>query len=1164
MASRCVIEVGEVLGKLSETMPAAGKLVADYAENLRDIQNIKVPKSEREVLTRGASIGLREAAQRFTREGELEETFVRPGDVTIKAAKGKINKREAQQASVMNQWGLAPGYADIAGLQRRYTTSTGESKGVAINVFVKQLYLHDLALRSSGIPLSTTKAGVQAGKFFYSYLTFGDVIQMFAKMGRPNSISKYFLRSPEATENIQNQNVSEAVRRILEHGDTYGKINLSDDYDLLKAEVLDALRNPSGVGKPPKGPKRDAYEAATSWANAGDGLKLTDELADELLSEDVIVRLIKNNEEMRLITNVMSNGDGIQMASGVLKMITNLPYKNERNYAYGDLLLDNRFKDIYKEDVLVKMTNDELNLVFGESYLARFFNELDPDSIVAIKTQKKAADGKAADNAAKKKAKKEGKPTNRQTNTNRAFAEKTAQESSSAASKAAEDMKDGNVVVQEASLEGSQKARQYQLEFEVGPLLGGAVRAFGWVSDKVTMGGKMKTSVIGVEHFRLENAATMTAQLSKLFKAAGQDTELVNNTFRALQKGTPIEGMPEAQRALAENMNKFIDDIFGFGQRNNLDMNGIFADEFATSLKYLGLTKLSDELKAIDGFADDALGEWWKSVELDEGQNALTMMAKVYSAMQLSRIKPTIASTLRHHFGHTAEGLTYDQALKLGYKALAETTPLAKFINVGEKPVLFHPEVIRNLRAVNAHLEFERGFKGEGWQKFWNKLDPTIGVLKSSLTIWRPGHHMVSLLGNTLFNATYGVSANDYGAALKMLRTRGDVLDVDETALTAALREGTPEGYKLKGDGSNWSMVIKGEVVDVPIELLLRGADEIGGVPISPRRVKDLPNDMDPENFGVEGWVQRTPGAREVANVDHGLAKVAAVRDNLARYALFMRELRRGGYNSIEDAILAASQKVHEVHPTVGTLTDVERKYARRAFYFYTWQKQALFKIMELAANQPALVTIPSKIQYAIATAAGMNPESYGDGWDPNGLYASYFTNSVFAPQQMDPTLGAVGIRPASPQLDVIDAFFSKVAVSPGLSFWEAMGDLMANTASGVIVGNASPLYKIPAELATGTKTSGQRIDNIGEYLLDQSGLGGITRMLGYTPWGEQRSDFKEGEYGERDRERQILNYLTGIKSTYYQSPESVERARQERIDYWLRFYKSGKYAEDN
>jgi hypothetical protein len=1164
MASKCVIEVQEVVSNYVKTMPAVGKLIDDASKQVKSLQAIKEASYQGQLNTTGAAIGLREASDRFIRETELPESFTRPGDVPIKAAKGKINKREAQQAGIMNQWGMAAAYADIAGLARGFGSATKELTGKAIRVFTVQLNLHDIILRSSGIPLSTTKAGAEAGKFFYSNLTFGDLIQVFDKFKMTGSIAKYFLRSPDASKNIQSQNTAEAVRRILEHGDLYGKIDLVDDLPVLKAQVLDALRNPSGIGKPPKGKKLAEYEATVKWANEGDGLKLTEELADELLTEKMVRSLITENERLRVITGVLAKGDGLRMADGLLKMITSLPFKNDRMYAYGDILFSNRMRDIYKDDALVNMTPDQLNLVFGENYLAQFFNEIDPSSLVHVKNTQKYSKAVAADKKANKKAAASG-GTRKDNNKNRAHGEVVAETSGHAATKAADDLKnDPNTVPQEASLEGSQKARQFQLEFEVGPLMGGAVRAFGWVSDKVTMGGQLKTSIIGVEHFRLENAATMTTQLAKLYKSVGQDDKLVNDTFRALQSGTPLDGMPEVQRKLAESMNKFIDDIFGFGQRNNLEMNAIYGDEFKKSLNYLGLGKMSDGLSAVTDDVGDVIGEWWKTVELDEGQNALTMMTKVYSAMQLSRIKPTIAATLRHHFSHTAEGLTYDQAVKLGYQSIAKESGLSNFINIGDKPTLFHPEVIRNMRALNAHLEFEKGFKTEGWQKFWNKMDPTIGVLKSSLTIWRPGHHMVSMVGNVLFNATYGVSAGDYAAAIRMVARRGDILDLDEAALTAALREGAPEGYALKGDGKVWPIVVGGKVVDVPVEVLLRGADEIGGVPISARAARDLPNDTDPQNFSVDGFVQKTPGVKQIAAVDRGLAKVAAIRDNVARYALYMRELRRGGYNSIEEAILTASRKVHEVHPTVGTLTNVERKNARRAFYFYTWQKQALFKVLEMAANQPAIITMPSKLQYALATAGGVNPESFGDGWDPEGLYASYFTNSVFSPQEIDPVLGAVGVRPASPQLDVIDAFFSKVYTKPGLGFWESLGDLSANTIGGVVVGNATPLFKIPAELATGTKTSGQRIDNLGEYLLDQSGLGGITRSLGYTPWGEQRSDFKEGAYGEADRERQAWNLFTGFKSTYYQSPASLEIARQERIDYWNRFYKSGKYAEDN
>ena len=1165
MASKCVIEVKQILDKYAKNTPVVGKLLNSYFNtNIGRLFSQGAVKAEL-TYTTGVDIALRETQSRFLRQEELPEAFTRPGDVPIVAQKGKIHKREAQQAGVMNQYGLAPAYADIAGLQRAVKAkgSTGASGIDGVNLFVRQLDLHDATIRGAGLPLVTAKPGIQDGAFHYSFLTFGDVMKVFLNQSKPQQIAKFFLRSSDGTKNVQNQNLAEAVRRILEHGDTYGRISFPEDYDLLKAQVVDALRNPSGLGKPVGGEALTKYNEAIKWANTGEGLKLTDELADELLNENLITALVKGNEEMRLMTMVMAKGDGFKIAEGILKMITELPNVNDRIFAYGDLLFNDRFRKIFTDDALVKMTPEELNLAFGENFLAQFFNEISEESLAAVRSMYRSASAKQTDLKAQKAEKaKTGKKSNKQVNVNRAKKAETEEISANSAAKAADDMSDGNVVVQEPSLEGAQLARQYQLEFEVGPLLGGVVRAFGWVNDKLTMGGKMKTALIGTEHFRLENAATMTAQLSKLFRTAGENTALVNDAFRALQNGTPLNEMPETQRAVAEKMSEFIDQIFGFGSRNKLDMNGIFADEFTASLKDLGLGELADVLKATDGYADDALGEWWKTIDIGDDQNALTVMAKVYSAMQLSRIKPTIASTLRHHFSHTAEGLTYDQAVKLGYKKLADTSPLSKFINVGEKPPLFHPQTINQMSVLNAHLEYERGFPGK-WQKFFNVMDPTIGVLKSSLTIWRPGHHMVSAIGNVLFNTSYGVNAADYATAMRMMRLRGDVLDADETALTQALREGGENLYELAGEGKTWPIVINGKVENVPLAVLVRGAEEIAGVPISPRRTKDLPNDMDPSNFGVEGWVQRTPGAKQIAAADHGLAKVAAIRDNVARFALFARELRRGGYNSIEDAILAAGQKVHEVHPTVGTLTAGERKFARRAFYFYTWQKQALFKILELAANKPSIVTIPSKIQYAMATGAGLNPESFGDGWDPNGLYASYFTNSVFAPQQIDPTLGAIGVRPASPQLDVIDAFFSKVRTRPNLGFWEAMGELSANAAGGIIVGNATPLFKIPAELATGTTVSGQRIDNISEYLLDQTGLGIISRMSGFTPWGEQRSDFKEGEYGQKDRERQILNYITGIKSTYYQSPASLEIARRELIDYWQRVYKYGKYAEE-
>lgn len=1148
-------------------MPGVGKFVSDYFKT-----NIQRLLSQGEVaaadrIVAGADIAVEEGVRRFTRQGELPESFTRAGDIDIKAAKGKIGKREAQQSNIMNQFGLAKGYARISGIPRNYFKDGKPIVGGnGINLFIKQIDLHDGFLRAAGVPLTTVKPDIVTGALHYSNLTFGDIGKIFAQLGKASQFGSYVLRSPKATENVQNQNIAEAVRRIMEHGDTYGRFNLDTDIALLKPQILDALKNPSGLGRPRKGSKEGKeYDAAIDWGNSVQGSKLIDELADELLTEDTLTALVKANEGMRIINMTLSKGDGLRMSGAVLKMITELPNPNDRLYAYGDFLTKDRFRKIFAEDALVNMTPEEMNLAFGQNFIAQFLNGIKDESLIIATKQARRSNAKNADNVASKKT---GKKT--RTESNKVEAEEFKEISTNAAAKAAKDMDDPNVRVQEPSLEAAELARKYQLEFEVGPLLGGVVRSLNWLSDKATMGGRMKTSLIGAEHFRLENAATMSAQLGKLFNQHGKNTELFNQTFVALQKidistglANAVKGMSAEQQAIAPAMAEFIQQIFGAGSRNNLDMNGIFGKDMIKSMKVLGLGKIADDISSSSGYADDAWNEWWKTIPIDQGDNALTIMSKVYASMQLSKIKPTMAASLRHHFNHTADGLTREQAVKAGYRPIADNTPLGEYMSIGDKPPLFHPEIINRMSAVNAHLEYERSFSGN-WGKIWTKTDAIVGAMKSSITIWRPGHHMVSFVGNTLFNTAAGVGLGDYVAAIKMLGRRGDVLDIDETVLADAIRAGAPDGYKVKNNGDTITMLVGGKRQEVPLEVALRLADETAGVPISPRTAKDAIDDNNANQFGFDGIVQKNPILRGISKADHEIAKVAAVRDNLARYALFVKELRTGTFRDLEDAALQAGQKVHEFHPTVGTLSAGERKYARRIFYFYTWQKQALFKIMELAANQPQWVTMPSKLQYAIATANGMNPESFGDGWDPEGLYASYYADSVFSPQMRDKDLGAVGIRPASPQLDVIDAYFSQVAVQPGRSFWEGMGEMMANAATDIFAKNVSPLFKIPAELITRNRVGGMgKIDNVGEYLLDQTGLGSLSRVAGFVPWGEQRSDFKDGEYGIKDRERQSWNWLFGLKTTYYESPVSLERARKERIDYWQRVYKMGKYVED-
>jgi hypothetical protein len=99
----------------------------------------------------------------------------------------------------------------------------------------------------------------------------------------------------------------------------------------------------------------------------------------------------------------------------------------------------------------------------------------------------------------------------------------------------------------------------------------------------------------------------------------------------------------------------------------------------------------------------------------------------------------------------------------------------------------------------------------------------------------------------------------DYVTAIKMIQRRGDVLDIDETVLTEAIRAGAPKGYKLKDNTETITVLIGGKKQEVPLEVILRMADEIAGVPISPRRARDVPDDNNPNQFGLDGVVQKNP-----------------------------------------------------------------------------------------------------------------------------------------------------------------------------------------------------------------------------------------------------------------------------------------------------------------
>jgi hypothetical protein len=1089
-------------------------------------------------------------------------TATKPG------TKGK--PREARNMGLMHQHRLLNGQISILGQTRSYYYKTIKNgpftPGIASNL-VTRLNTFDGIFRISGIPLVTMKVGGE----HVSHLTTGDIFKVL--IGRDvkavDTVIEGFLRGSSAQENIPFQNLTEATRRIIEHNDMRKPLS-GIELDELKADVMDALVN--AMGRPVDSGAAAAMDATRKWMMSDEGRVIVGKVADALTEPRAIDALIAEDLVQRQVALVFQRADGIRMTQQVLDSIANSPWTGDNLEGLGMLLFQDGLREILGKDFMVKLSPDGVNLAFGEQFFAKVMAALTPENLAHMR---EVSSNIYAAKKAKRLSLASGKTT--KTPINKTRKEINDEVSEAAAKKAENDVQnDPNARVSEPSVEASQMAETFYNELKYGGAVGKLAKALSVVSDRATMTSKGKTILVGTEHVRLESAGTMVAGLRKLNDSINGDTARANRVFADLARNVgnsmesveeALKALPEADRVFGADLLKYVDAMFGAGDNNALMMNNIFVDDMVKSLRAVGLREQGDAL-AGSGIvhAEDLLG-YWRTFEPGD-QNILDFMGKYYSAQQIAMIPPTMADSLARHFSHSAEGLSTAAAKAEGWFKLDSNSTLGKYMDYNPKEeVLFPPEFKGRIKAIEDYLDYDRQ---KNITEAIRKIDQITSIMKSSITLWRPGHHMVSALGNMTMNVLAGaVNPYDYSIGVKMLIKRGDVSDIDDNALNELMRLQAPLGTKLKDDSLGFVKDSAGR--DISIEDLILGAERTGAF-INPRRVRDIvtTDDLGSGAFSANRLLTKNPVARGIEAVDHEIARFAAVRDNFARMALFVKEVRKmPAKATLEDTFLSAAAKVHEFHPTVGTLTAPERRVARRLFYFYTWQKQAFFKILEVTANTPAVVTVPSKLQFAIATSQGLDPYSFGDPYAANGWFAGYNSASLYGPQWTDEKYGAMGVKPPIAQLDVIDGYLSGIRFQPGNGLWENVGSLASNAFQEILVTQAAPIFRMPAELALNTRTTtGQEIfaggnfssSKLGEYLIDNTGAGSLSRIYDWTPWGP-RSDTQLDPYSDFNRDRQWYNYLFGLKYTAYEAPAAMQRARQESVDYYKKLYKTGQYA---
>jgi len=420
---------------------------------------------------------------------------------------------------------------------------------------------------------------------------------------------------------------------------------------------------------------------------------------------------------------------------------------------------------------------------------------------------------------------------------------------------------------------------------------------------------------------------------------------------------------------------------------------------------------------------------------------------------------------------------------------------------------------------------------------FGKFLDRLQSMWKSSVTIYRPGHHVRNMSGDAYLGWLDGVnSVRPYKLAAQVQRSmRGqyeDIVDVDRLIEVGVMHRsfGTP----------------------VPGQVLFRNKSGIGFTAEQIKYVADqkgllehtrtLEDIIDLGEKGRKGILGVQPFGGRVQRVARGASELQSHNGRLAH---FIDKIQKSKGNNLDEIFEKASRRARKFHPTGLDLTFEEKKYARRIIPFYSWLRKSTPLLLEGLFMKPGKTVIPAKAYGAVQEMAGIETPGRHDPFPVDQLFPDWITDQGLGPVSKEDGLlakfsnqtipgyvmGGVGLNPFT------DLMASISSPERGLK----------ETGSLLTPGAVIPIeHMMGRKMFTGEPITGPEArpgaysQYVGEnipywtYLQD---------MLGVTPTG---TPTKREAKGTRAPREAILQWFThaGIKGTgqYISSAKFEER----------------------
>jgi len=655
---------------------------------------------------------------------------------------------------------------------------------------------------------------------------------------------------------------------------------------------------------------------------------------------------------------------------------------------------------------------------------------------------------------------------------------------------------------------------------------------------------------------------SVTRQYKK-WEKDGVTAKNLTNALNKIRSTVRSNGDLNTLTGVDKEVYDFFNIMFDTSKYNFFKANGIEGPAMSRFKFNLQHSFGSDVAKLLGGKDNpESINKLWTELPINDPYSFSSKLFFVYAK---TAQETQIAADFSKRFGIN---VSPERAKELGLIKIVDRDKQNIFARMIDSNLYYPKEMGEEVVFINRSINANRSFSPQLQGFMENVWDPVVSVLKMGQTSLKPGHHVMSVTGDWWRNLmiTGSPMTREYKQAAHLVgylrAQRKNEAPMD--ALQRKLESFTDYEFSSVADGANNDKFItlmlgqggKKQATKVDLsEIVTLG--EKHGVFFAPHSGGVSEDLLSGASAGVEG-TGLAKGVKKVSDklLDNKMTAFinafSADRDGLMRGALFLHYIQSKKFSSLEEAAIFAGDKVRKAAPVASDLTAFESKYLRRGVFYYTWLRGIIPRILETLITRPGLAMIPSKGMYELASANGLDPNSFGDPMSEElkSNLPDYYAERVMGPAYQDDATGDYwGFSTTSPTIDVLNTMGSGVSLADALPNPYRTGFNAGQKVGQTLIGMVTPWVKYPIEMATGNRMdTGAPIDSNWQYMIDQNAVSRTaSKLTGKVAPGLNRTEtkFRDGiEDPGGNTAFELTNFLLSPQLTNY-SADNIQKAAE-------------------